>query len=74
VPRYYFAVDHGDHCHEDGSGTDLPTDAAARDYAERVIRELREGGGYDAPQLRIIVTESNRTVFVLPFAGAPSHS
>jgi hypothetical protein len=40
MPRYHFAVRNSDK-HEDAEGTVLADDAAAREYAIRVIRELR---------------------------------
>jgi hypothetical protein len=50
----------------------LPNDAAARDYAHRMIRELKEGGGYDEPRLAMVVTnESGRQLFVIPFGFIP---
>lgn len=40
----------------------------ARNYADRVIRELKEGGGYDDPTLTMIVkNEARETVFSIPF-------
>jgi hypothetical protein len=68
----YFAVDHGDFCNSDGSGTELSDDAAARNHAQRIIRELKEGGGYDDPRLSLIVTDSSgREVAVLSFDHPP---
>jgi hypothetical protein len=47
-------------------------DAAARDYAHRMIRELKEGEGYDEPSLAMVVTnESGRQLFVIPFGFIP---
>jgi hypothetical protein len=67
-------VEHGDFCNADEAGTELPDNAAARDYALRVIRELKGGGGYDDPRLRMIITDPNgRTVLVLPFAESSPH-
>jgi hypothetical protein len=69
MPRYYFTIKHREFCNSDDAGTELGNDAAARAYALRVIRELREGGGYDDPQLSMIVTDlSGRGVVTLPFA------
>jgi hypothetical protein len=71
MPRYYFAIRHRAFCNSDDAGTELGNDAAARVYAERVIRELQEGGGYDDPQLSMIVTDlSGREVVTLAFAEA----
>jgi hypothetical protein len=46
VPRYRFAVN-GSARYDDPDGTELPDDAAARDYAIRVIRELQHGEGHN---------------------------
>ena len=43
MPRYHFAVLNTSSRHEDQEGTVLPDDAAAREYAIRVIGELRRG-------------------------------
>jgi hypothetical protein len=46
----------------------LPDDASARTYAEHVIRELKEDGGYDDPELCMIVrNEAGTQIFVIPF-------
>jgi hypothetical protein len=72
VPRYHFAIDHGAFCNADESGTDLSDDAAARNHAQRIIRELKQGGGYDDPRLCLIVTDSSgREVAVLSFDQPP---
>ena len=42
MPRYHFAVKDAARYH-DPDGTELPDDAAARDYAIRVIREVQHG-------------------------------
>jgi hypothetical protein len=68
MPRYFFSIDHGDHCHDDETGTELRDDDAARDYARRVIRELIEGGGYDDPRLAMTVTDGRgREIAVIHF-------
>jgi hypothetical protein len=72
MPRYCFILRWPDREHRDDEGTDLPNDAAARDYAHRMIRELKEGGGYDEPSLAMVVTnESGRQLFVIPFGFIP---
>jgi hypothetical protein len=68
LPRYYFVIQWPDREHGDNHGTVLPDDAAARNYAERVIRELKESGGYDDPGLSMIVrNEAGKQIFVIPF-------
>ena len=67
--RYYFIIRYSDHEHGDDEGIAFADDAAARAYALRVIRELNEGSGYHDPGLRmIVVDETGRQVFVIPFA------
>jgi len=74
VEKYFFIVSGPDELHDDGIGTPLPNDAAARAYAERIIKELKEAGGYDDPYLTMIVkNERRQTVFTIlftPDAGA----
>lgn len=68
LPRYYFILQRPDRVHDDRQGTVLPDEAAARNYAGRVIRELKEGGGYDDPASTMIVkNEARETVFSIPF-------
>jgi hypothetical protein len=69
MPRYYFVIQFGDRTHDDPSGTSLRDHAAARSYALRVIRELKEGGGYDEPDVTMIVKDaSGQEIFSIPFA------
>jgi hypothetical protein len=72
LPRYFFTIKFAaGQQHDDPFGTSFPTAADAREYAHRVIRELKAEGGYDEPGLTIIVkTELGKTVFTIPFAGA----
>jgi hypothetical protein len=54
--------------HDDLEGTVLPDDRSAQANAQRVIRELREGGGYADPGLCMIVrNEAGKQLFVIPF-------
>ena len=69
MPRYHFSVRFSDYLDEDEEGTWLPHDRAARDYASRIVAQLKEGGGYDDPEITMIVADgSGREVFVLPFS------
>ncbi len=65
---YYFDVrGYGDK-HDDRGGTLMPNDEAAFAYARRIIRELREAGGYDDPALTIIVRNAaGKTIYSIPF-------
>jgi hypothetical protein len=68
MPRYRFTIIHRDKPHEDPEGTVLADDSAARDYARRVIRELKEGGGYDDPYMLMLVTDAaGREILCIPF-------
>jgi hypothetical protein len=45
--------------------------AAALNYADRLIRELKEGGRYDDPNLTVIVRDEMKTVVLsIPFLAA----
>lgn len=68
LPKYFFVIRWPDHEHDDDFGTRLASDDAALRYAERIIRELKEGGGYNQPGLQMVVqNEDRRTIFVVPF-------
>ena len=49
--RYFFSVRWPDHEDDDTNGTLLSDEAAALGYADRLVRELKEGGGYNDPGL-----------------------
>ena len=65
MPRYHFAVLNTSSRQEDQEGTVLPDDAAAREYAIRVIGELRRGDNWKGWLLE--VTQGERLVWQLPF-------
>lgn len=44
---YYFILQSGAGALDDQTGTVLPDDQAARDYAQRIIGELKDAGDYD---------------------------
>jgi hypothetical protein len=68
VPKYFFALRLPDGEQDDFHGTVLPNDNEAKAYAGRVVRELKEGGGYDDPATEMIVkNETGRTLFRLCF-------
>lgn len=65
---YYFDVRGYGDIHDDRGGTLMPNDEAALAYARRIIRELREAGGYDDPALTMIVRNcAGKTVYSIPF-------
>jgi hypothetical protein len=67
MPRYFFVVQYPDGTLADADGTDLPTDSAALELAQRIIRDLKNGGDHDEPGLTLIVKdETERIVFSLP--------
>jgi hypothetical protein len=71
MPRYFFVIDGDDVTDRDDDGTQLPHPEAARRYARRVIRELREAGGYDDPNLAMFVKDANGDIlFSVPFLGS----
>jgi hypothetical protein len=69
MPRYYFIIRKPNETdHDDPDGTDLPRDTDALDYANRIIRELKQGGGYGERGTAMIVkTDASRVVFIIPF-------
>ena len=70
MTRYFFVVVGLDDPHEDDIGTLLPDDGAAEAYARRIIRELKEAGGYDDPRLAMIVlSELQQALFTIPFSN-----
>jgi len=57
VQQYFFDVRSSDHEDDDRDGTLLSDNAAALNYADRLIRELKEGGRYNDPNLMVIVRD-----------------
>jgi hypothetical protein len=71
VQRYFFGVRWSDHEDDDPSGAVFSDNAAALNYADRLIRELKEGGRYDDPNLMVIVGDEMKTVVLsIPFLAA----
>ena len=65
---YYFDIRGYSDIHDDRGGTLMPNDEAALAYARRIIRELREAGGYDDPALTLMVRNcAGKTVYSIPF-------
>jgi hypothetical protein len=68
VTRYFFVLKGPDETHDDNAGTLLADNNAAIAYAHRIIRELKEAGGYDDSGRSVIVQNHNREVIrVIPF-------
>ena len=66
--RYFFVIQWQDRQHDDRHGTLLPSGAAAVEYAHRIIRELKEAGGFDDPDLKMIIkNEVGDIIHVIPF-------
>jgi hypothetical protein len=66
--RFFFVIRSPDWEDDDLDGTLLDSPAVAIAYAHRIIRELKEGGGYDTPRLVMIVQNHKReTVVTIPF-------
>jgi hypothetical protein len=68
VIRYFFVLEGFPETHGDRFGTLLPDDNAAHAYAKRTVQELKGAGGYDSPDLRMVVKNSDGDVIhVIPF-------
>jgi hypothetical protein len=68
VPQYFFDVRSTDWDYTDPDGIALPDDEAAIIYAERMIAELKEDGGYDAPDLQMLArNDAGQTIFSISF-------
>ena len=71
VQRYFFGVRWSDHEDDDPNGTLLSDNAAALNYADRLIRELKKGSRYNDPNLMVIVRNgTKRVVLSIPFLAA----
>jgi hypothetical protein len=66
MPRYHFHIRWTDRKNDDETGMLLADDAAARDYAERLIREIKGGDGHET-SLTMIVERSGIVIFTIPF-------
>lgn len=57
---------------DDREGTLFASDCDALNFANRIIRELKEAGGYDDPGLSMIVRDAaHKTLQSIPFTNAP---
>ena len=66
MPRYHFHIRWTDRKNDDETGMLLADDAAARDYAERLIREIKGGDGHET-SLTMVVERSGIVIFTIPF-------
>jgi hypothetical protein len=70
LPRYHFVVTWRDRVREYGNteGTFLQDEEEARRFGARVIRELKQAGEHDDPELCMVVKDGQgREVFTLSF-------
>jgi hypothetical protein len=68
MPQYFFDVRSTNLDYTDPDGIELAGDVAALAYAQRMIRELKEDDGYDAPDLQMLIRKENGSVrFAVPF-------
>ncbi len=66
--RYFFFLRWPDRAEADREGTILLGDDEANLHARRIIRELKEAGGYDHPGLTMIVHDANGVILsAIPF-------
>lgn len=71
VQRYFFGIRWSDHEDDDPNGALLRDNAAALNYADRLIGELKEGGRYNDPNLMVIVSDGmKKIVLSIPFLAA----
>jgi hypothetical protein len=70
VHRYFFVIKNERNEYRDDVGTALRDDREAQIYALRIIRELKEGGGYDEGDWTIVVVaEDGHQVCSVPFSA-----
>ena len=64
IRRYYFHVRWPGRKDDDPTGMWLADDPTARDYAEQLINEMKEGEGHD-PNLTMVVERAGTVLFTL---------
>ena len=70
LARYYFHVFNGPIAARDHIGVDCYNETGAFSYAERVIRELKDAGGYDDTSLSILIEDAaGREVCSIKFSS-----
>jgi len=67
MSRYYFIVLAPDHTHNDRYGLRLLSHEAARDYGQRVVRELADGGYHPSGAVLHVQDETGQTIHSIPF-------
>ena len=68
MDRYFFINLWSGKDYDDDSGTLLPNEEAARAFAQRIIRELKEAGDYDDPVLIMVVkNNAGQQLFSIAF-------
>jgi Domain of unknown function (DUF6894) len=67
MPRYYFVVEMPGHTYNDSEGEQLPSDAAAKNYGDRVVRELKESDFQSAGAVLHVRDEGGQTIRSIPF-------
>lgn len=66
--RYFFVIRWPDGEHDDPEGTPFRSSSAALAYAFRIVRELKDAGGYDEPGMTLVVENAlGETLFAIPF-------
>jgi hypothetical protein len=68
MPQYFFDVRSQEFDYRDSDGITLADGGAAIAYAERMIRELKEDEGYEAPDLEMFVKDAfERAIITIRF-------
>jgi len=67
MPRYHFVVRAPDHTHDDPDGVDLPSQDAAKDHGDRIVRELKDDGYCPDNAALVIHDETGQRVHSIPF-------
>jgi len=69
MPSYFYVIKNSSFENADEHGTALRDAREAQFYALRIIRELKEGGGYDdGDWIAVIFAENGRRVCTVPFS------
>ena len=75
MPRYYFVLHGPDgEVHSDDYGTELANKTQAFAYAQRIVSELKEAGGYEEPGWAMYIrSASDDEIALLPFGNMLQH-
>jgi hypothetical protein len=71
--RYFFGIVETARRHNDLNGQLLPSDEAAKAYAQRIMRELAEGYEHEIDGWVMEIVENERVVARMRFDGQPVH-